>query len=563
MRKFYLSLMTAALLCACAKVDGPDAGEEIQQKEIADYTVIFWGMCGTNDAGVANDLATLASLYVSGDIGDNVDIAGLLKTSVNLTDPDAADFDKTYYFESSDNMTGKTFDGTNINTIEDLYDRAFKVLDGKPYADVSYPLSNTDSLAAFISRVAEEHPARNYTLMLLGHGGGFSPAEETAQTKACLYDNYRDGAYLTADAVVSAVQKSGVKIQTIFTQCCLMATLENIAAYSQVFDYGILSAEVTYSEYFPMYLKALSKAGDDLNLMKTNSKWLIDYYVSTLEGYPDAYSSHGFYDLGQAPQLLSVVKDIASWYSTNYPKLQDEIDEALSSCIFCDNLPADQDSLFRKERALFQDILAGKDVSGSFDIGGYDVSTPENLFISLIYMMSDLTEHAISYGFPLSHVLDCTLDCLSYTKHSSEKSSLQSLATQYTRTLKNMAYIRASVTPSGAGSSYPYMYTSPTINIFALNEQYFRPLFGSNPNETLNALVEAFRNDDEETAANLMEELFGGSPFAREVSLEQATANYTSSVFDRQVNWSQFLKQLQMNPSVIYNPDRSQINEKF
>ena len=546
--------MLALLLCACDNHDGPENPQDTR----ADYTVIFWGMCGTNDGGVAVDMLSLANYYVNGAIGSNVEIAGLMKTSVNLSDESAAAFDATYYFESGD-MTGKTIDVDAPETVSEAYEMAFSVLNGSKYADTSYPLNNTDSLAAFIKRVDREHPAKHYVLMLLGHGGGFSPAEEAPlTTKACLYDNYCNSAYLTADAVVSAVQKSGVEIQTIFTQCCLMATLENIAAYSQVFDYGILAAEVTYSGYFPMYPVLLSAAGDDKDQFEANSKGLIDYYISALDAYPDTYTSHGFYDLTKAPELLSVVEDIASWYNTNYSKLTDPIEEAMGNCIFCDNLNPGEDSIVRKERAVLQAILADEDVSSMFEGAG----SGEDIFREIINMMIDLNYHAISYGFPFTHVLSCTVDELEAVGNTTEKAALEDLTTQFVQALTDMAYIRATAVPDGAGAEYPYIYTAPTINIFALNEQYFRPLFGTRPQEALNELMTAFRNDDEAQAISLMEELFGGTPFAAEVSLETALNNYTSSVFDRQVKWSSFLKQLQMNPSVIYNPDRGQVNGK-
>ena len=556
MKRIYFAILATMLICACSDDDGttnPVTPKE--EEEIADYTVIFWGMCGTNDSGVACDFFDMAYNYVSGETGSNVDIAGLVKTSLDLSDSAAdADFDKTYYFESGD-MTGKSISSEGITNVADIYNRAFQVLNARPYADTSYPLWQTDSLATFIKRVSVEHPAHNYVLMLLGHGGGFSPAEETPQTRACLYDNYCGNAYLTADNVVSAVQKSGVKIQTIFTQCCLMATLENMAAYSQVFDYGILSAEVTYSGYFPEYLVRLSKAGNNEEKMQAASRELIDYYVNALDDDSSVYTSHGFYNLTKTPLLLSVVGDISSWYTTNYPRIPDQIEEAMNNCIFCDNLKEGDDYIARQERALIQAISAGEDISNMFE-----GASSEEIFRELINMLIDLNYNAISYGFPFTDVLSATLDELNDTVNATEKAELQGFATRYMQTLKDMAYIRATNVPDWADNDYLYRYTSPTINIFALNEQYFKPLFGTHPQESLNALMEARNIGDEETYLSLMVELFGGSPFAGEVSLETARANYTSSVFDRKVGWSSFLEQLQMNPSVIFNPDRAQVN---
>ena len=553
MKKTTLFLALAALIAvSCNKDDVPTSGSD---EDMADYTIIFWGMSGTNDYGVAADLITVAENYLLGRTGENVQIAGLVKTSINLAYPDAADFDKTYYFESGD-MTGKTLNWNDVDKSDavDLYENAFRLLNATTYSDINYPLNSADSLAAFIQMTAERHPAHNYVLMLLGHGGGFSPAEETSLTKACLYDNYRNGDYLTANTVVSAVQKSGVKVQTIFTQCCLMATLENIAAYSQVFDYGIMAAEITYSYYFPEYLVKLSAAGNDEDKMQAASRGLVDYYISTLADDPTAYTTHGFYNLKKAPELLSAVADLAAWYSGNFPALQDNIEDAVSKTIFCDNLLGTDSEALRKEREFIQAILYGDDLS---ELVGE--MTFEEFMMEMARKMSDLLDNSISYGFPFAHLLSTTADEI---ESSSLKTNFKSLTDKYMQVLKDMAYIKANPVPSGAGSDYEYLYCSPTVNIFALNEKYFIPFGGRNFEESYNRFQEALKNEDVDAAGEAMEEIFGGSPFANYVTLDQALANYTSSVFDRQVKWSDFLKQLEMNPSVIYNPDRMQINEK-
>ena len=557
MKKFVFALLASLTLPALVACNKSETDDDTPDDPVADYTVIFWGMCGTNDYGVSADMYYLAENFVTGRIGDNVNIAGLMKTSVNLASLDAPDFDRTYYFDSEGAGEKSLNDeDMDVTDIVDIYNHAFAVLNAEPYADTSYPLNNTDSLAVFIQKTAEKFPARNYVLMLLGHGGGFSPAEETPLTKACLYDNYCDSGYLTAEAVVSAVKKSGVKVQTIFTQCCLMATLENIAAYSQAFDYGILAAEVTYSNYFPEYLVKLSEAGADETKMQAASRALVDYYVGTLEGSDDYYTTHGFYDLGKASELLSAVKDIASWYSANYPSLKEKIEDAVSKTIFCDNLEGSEPEKLREERKFIQALLNDDDISGL--IGQM---TFEQFMLEWFGKMEDLVENAISYGFPMAHLLSVTAQEIEGTADATQKADFQKFADKYMSVLKEMAYIRATPVPSGADADYEYLYTSPTVNIFALNEKYFTPIFGSNPQQSYANFIQAVESEDVEAAGEAMEEMFGGTIFANYVSFEDAEANYTSSAFDKQVGWSAFLRQLEVNPSVIYNPDRRQINE--
>ena len=544
----FLALATMTIV-SCKKDEREDPKKE---EDKADYTVIFWGMSGTNDYGVAADIITVAENYTLGRIGDNVNIAGLVKTSVNISDPTREDFDKTYHFHSGD-IKGKTLDWDIVDENDEvsLYENAFNLLSGKVYADTSYPLDNVDSLAAFINRTAKEFPAHNYVLLLLGHGGGYSPAEEAPLTKACMYDNYANGAYLTADAVVKAVQKSGVKMQTIFTQCCLMSTLENIAAYSQVFEYGILSAEITYSYYFPEYLVKLSAAGNDEQKMQAASRELVDYYVNKADS-PDTYTTHGFYNLTKASQVLLAVKDIASWYNVNYKTLKEGIDNAVCNTIYCNNLEGAEDTeALRAEREFIQALMYNEDLSGLLD-----GVTFEEFMMNMAAIFSDLLKHSISYGFPFAHLL-------SATESEIGDANFKSLSDKYMQALKDMAYIRATAVPDNAEDDYEYIYCSPTINIFGMNEQCFIPLFGRDQEKNCNDFIQAVNDNDVDKAGQLLDEMFGGSPFANYVTLEQAETNYTSSVFDKQVNWSAFLKQLDVNPSVIYNPDRQEINEKL
>ena len=244
------------------------------------------------------------------------------------------------------------------------------------------------------------------------------------------------------------------------------------------------------------------------------------------------------------------MKDIATWYSGNFPTMQESIEDAVSKTIFCNNLEgADDTEALRKEREFIQAILNEDDLSEL--LAGMTFS---EFMMGMAQTMSDLVNHSISYGFPFSHFLSSTY---AEIEDASRKSDFETLANKYMQVLKDMAYIRANPVPDGADEDYEYLYCSPTINIFALNEQYFKPISMAKQEE----FVQAVADEDVDKAAELLEEMFGGTIFANYVSFQQAEANYTSSVFDRKVGWSAFLKQLEMNPSVLYNPDRRQINE--
>lgn len=576
---FALVLLMAVTLVffACSDNDAISDGSDSDKQEnpvtdIADYTVIFWGMAGTNDVSASVDLADLAYHYQQGEIGKNVQIAGLMKTSLSKATLDGAvapSYDKTMYFDSetigSDSI--KESDFQNLTTKADfqkLYKKAFDNMGGKVYGDTLYPLDNTDSLANFIKKAAQKFPARHYVLMLFGHGNGFSPLADTNISRACVFDafgqrdafGYQGG--LSADAVVSAVEKSGVKMLSLFTQCCLMATLENIAAYSQVFDYGILSAETTIGGYFPQYLVNLSAAGNDEIKMQQASRKLVDYYVDEDAGqYKDQYTSHGFYVLKKSSALLSAAKEATDWFVANYAvdSQQYAIDRALVNSLASQNMEGvnqeTTDSL-RQVRQKIQDVLSGKTSIGNINDEEF-MSFISEAF-GLIFRFSEVT------GFCMADVMR---NAVAADLPQEKTTALKAIYEKYMVALKDMAYIRTTNKPANAVADYEYIYASPTVNIFSMHPDYFVPFPESQ--EELDALGnkmrQALRDDDPTALFAAMHQLLDGTIYAKFCDLGTVKDNYSSSVFDRQVGWSKFLELLQQNPSIAYCPDRWQVNQ--
>lgn len=570
----FVPLFAMALsLVSCSDKDAETgSGSGPEGKEMADYTVIFWGMAGGMDGITAPDMATLASNYQKGLIGKKVNIAGLIKTSIHATPSQ----DKTWYFDS-EKINEKTVDNTpeiDIYTIDTRtkegqkliadyaqakYDFAFETLNSREYGDALYPLNNVDSLANFIKKAAEKFPARHYVLMVYGHGGGFSPVWDTPSTRACVIDDFTEKS-LAADNIVDAVKESGVTMQTIFAQCCVMGALENMAAYSQVFDYGILSAEVTGGGYFPEYLVKLTEAGDDVEKLKTKSRELVDYYVDEAckkhfndQNNSGSYTSHGFYDLTQMPQMMTILKEAADWYSSIYTdtQMQEGIDDALRASVSCINLgvgTATED--FLQTRKELQDIIA----AGYESPDQLSTEKLKEIYTSIFDLLYG--NQALGYGYCMSDVLRQT--ALVKDLSDEKRAEVQAIYNKYMAQLKKMAYIRTTVKPSNADADYEYIYASPTINLFAMNEDNFVALLQGGE-ENLYNLFEAFEQKEYDKAEEICKEMFEGTPYAKNATLAEVTHNYTSSVFDKQVKWSNFLKLLDFNPSVIINPDRMQV----
>ena len=568
----FLMLMAMALtFAACSNdttaADGSgDGKKETQADDIADYTIIFWGMAGSNDYSASLDLAELTYLYQQEKIGKNVQIAGLMKTSLSQVPTWNVDpsYDKTIYFDSENIGTDyvKEEEIQNVETAADLqklYKKAFDNMGGKVYGDTLYPLNNVDSLANFIKKTAQKFPARHYVLMLFGHGSGFSPEDDTPVSRACVFDTFVQQRALSADAVVSAVEKSGVKMQSLFTQCCLMATLENIAAYSQVFDYGILSAESTTGFYFPQYLANLSAAGDDETKLQQASRKLIDYYADVAAGqFKDLYSSHGFYDLKKAGALLSATKEAADWFISNYAidSQQDAIKTALSNSIVSIELEdymsiPEETKRLRQARQKIQDVMSGKTSISNWD---------ENEFMDYIkdaYIL--IYDFSGSTGFCMADVMRNAINADLPQEKTNE---LKVIYEKYMAALKDMAYIRTTNKPANANADYEYVYASPTVNIFSMHPDYFIPMpSGNRLNALFTQLYHALIEEDGLAFFSYIAQLLNGTKHANYCDLNTAKTNYSSSVFDKQVGWSKFLEQLQYNLSLASCPDRWQVNQ--
>ena len=567
-----LAVSLGTVSCSDSETDPTDKkGEQADSTEkkdtlasdTADYTVIFWGMAGGDlDPAVVIDMNTLAKNYVKGRIGKNVNIAGLLKTSKGLyrniyqEDPIPEDSDKTWYFDSREISpdTLKSEDSRPANAqLQRDYQTVFKAFGAKEYADRFYPLSDGDSLASFIKRTAEAFPARHYVLLLWGHGTGYQPGDEDPATRGAVLDSYSPThafTGLSAYELVKAAEGSGVKIQTLFTQSCLMGALENIAAYSRVFDNAILSAEVTTSFYFPEYLVYLSQAGDDEEKMKKASRDLVDYYVKENQAGMQGHTSHGFYDLTKTSQLLDVVKEAAEWYASNYgdADLQKKIDWALAHAVYCRSLEEDAIDECKIVRQYIYDKMEGK-------TGTYTRDSLVKVFTAWTNRNSKFGGY--SYGYCLSDVMRQTLEILPEDK----KVMLKAIYDRYMQTLKSMAYIKANIVPDKADSDYPYIYASPTINIFSMAPDYYIPL-ANEMNDEVTKMIDAMVEGNETTTSTLYHKLFEGSiQEACCPNMSVVVNMYKSSDFNLKTGWGNFLEKLKFNPGYYVNPDRSVVNE--
>ena len=116
-----------------------------------------------------------------------------------------------------------------------------------------YQLYSSENLTEQLNWVAKTAPAKNYIIMLYGHGAGFSAKDDfykepIATTRAVLYDEGFQGRGMNMYEFKDAIEMSAIKHpQMIYFHNCLMGNLESLTTLRNVTDYYVGSQHVLAS----------------------------------------------------------------------------------------------------------------------------------------------------------------------------------------------------------------------------------------------------------------------------------------------------------------------------
>lgn len=103
------------------------------------------------------------------------------------------------------------------------------------YADYLKNMASADTLSDFISWGAQEYPAEKYMVVLWDHGGA---------TSGLIVDEKHGGAMMSLEGLGTALADSGVHLEALVLDACLMANLETAQAVQQSANYLIASEEI-------------------------------------------------------------------------------------------------------------------------------------------------------------------------------------------------------------------------------------------------------------------------------------------------------------------------------
>lgn len=325
MKKFFsfvaFMALTAVMLCSCsdstpAPTPAPTP-DPAPAESGADYLVMIYGV-----GGKTLDRNIVANMMQVLDVGsdEKVKVTFQFKLSKDLqTDPALRDFDGTRRFTADDNAHLKgqfqslTSDYPSIPKGE--LDKSTSQLKTERFADAAYDMSCSEGLTDFIKWSKEKYPnAKHTVLVITDHGNGWNFVYDGQKDTRSILSDDNVGRKLSLNDVANGVNGGG-GVDLLYADACLMSTYENLYGYAQCAKYLIASYEVApgiggdYRELMKLLKAAGSKDAD----LVAAAKAFVDYTVS--DEWWNKYSVRcrdmAFYDLSRLDEVTPVLKNIA------------------------------------------------------------------------------------------------------------------------------------------------------------------------------------------------------------------------------------------------------------
>ena len=242
MKKKGLSMMLMVLVAfialtmqSCSKSDNPTPSPT---EDMADYTLFIYGHAGGRMDWIIENVYEKVKPMLT----DNKKLRVLFFYKYGHKDQDFAfsgkyaNEDEVLRFE----LTSKT-DLSKLRT-----DACFE-------EKSKFQLYDQQNLTEQLNWVAKTAPAKNYIIMLYGHGAGFSAKDDYLKEpittrRAVLYDEAFNGRGMNMYEFKEGIEASAIKHpQMIYFQNCLMGNLESLTTLRYVTDYFVGSQHVLSS----------------------------------------------------------------------------------------------------------------------------------------------------------------------------------------------------------------------------------------------------------------------------------------------------------------------------
>lgn len=568
MRKLILFLAAAVSLLAlnsCKDHDLEDVKPDEPVKSEADYLVMFYAVGGGN-----LDNSIVSNIVQAIDEGGSDDVAMTFQYKLSKALQTNESFNGTRRFTLAENSHLKGQFQSQSKTYPILDSSSFRYylnnIKSERIGGSDYDMSNGANLAEFIKWSKKMYPKAKRTILVISdHGDGWRLYDGQAQfesqnkTRTLLIDDNLDRKRLAAVDVVEGINKGG-GVDLFYADACQMSMYENFYTYAKAVKYLMADVEATPDDGgdYRKLINLLKAAGTtDAELEDVMHKY-IDYCVSEQwwgkkkdNGSVD-YCDLGLFDLSKLDALTPVLQQTASTLTEKFTgtesieptadelplsdKFAPYIRKSVQQCLVA--FKADSYNLLSLPKALIPYL--SKDLKIINDKNGNQFFDASKVIEWVKYAPTDNAKAAyeelpndweklrlfIIYETYVSYSLTDLLSQinLELSAVGAQNNPFVKFHDDLISALKSMAYI-ACTEPVDMHVDQAYEYCSPGIFILPFNEMYEK----DNPEH----------------------------PYFPK--LEDALKYYQASDFDKTIGWSSFLKELDVVPSVFYNPGRNNL----
>ncbi|WP_195474724.1 clostripain-related cysteine peptidase [Bacteroides finegoldii] len=296
------------LICLCfmaCSSDDDNAPPPPAEPEI-DYVVMFYGCGGGNlDAQLMYNLEQLEGYGYS----SKVRFTGLVKYS-------------------------STFQGDEDTEGTRLYNMTENGLVDEKVYDSKYRLDNPDHIADFIKSTKERLPAKKYILILWNHGGEFGFWDQPlgwsdyVETRGLVMDdNCMENGISSAISIFEleeGLKRSGVKLDMVYWDVCLMNMIENIYQIKDYTNYVMGAAHVTpgVGGHYTLLMDALENHADIPSAMK-------EYIPATILHWRDVVGDTpadlALIDMSKIDATVTRFKDVSDGFISMKRELKEDV----------------------------------------------------------------------------------------------------------------------------------------------------------------------------------------------------------------------------------------------
>lgn len=563
LKLFFITALSIFTICSCTDSNivpeepetpvTPDEPEEPETPEETgpDYLFMFYGV-----GGGSLDQSIISNIFQALDAGndDNVKMTFQYKMSAKIQEK-FTDFNGTRRFTGEDNEhlkgTLKSQPDVYPRVHETKYKELFAQLKSEKIGGADYDMVCADSLTSFIKWSKDKYPAKRTILVLAGHGRGWAMTDDSkdnAQTRSVLKDD-NSNTFMTLNTVVNGVKNAG-NVDLIYADACLMSMYEVLYGYAECTKYFMASMEATPEaggEYIN-FINLLKQAGSTDEGFEEALRKHCDYCVN--DWWPKGnYSDIGFYNLTKIGKLTEALKGVVDTMVEKYTSKESVeptkegplgeqfskyINNAFMKCETVDvvylvkeNFTSTIVERMKKDDVIFepstkQDVFhwLGAKYQARNDAENADLKD-ELEFLVAVY--SRISENSFSLTDLLRN-LDNSL-----VEVGARNNPFGALRTKLLSALKEMSYIKCVTPKAHTGIDEEYELCSPGIFIIPMTN-----------NKIYSDAVYARVCDDI-------------------MHLDDALQSYQNTAFDQQIGWSRMLTLLDVMPSYLMNPVRSEV----